>query len=134
MQYWLIKTEPDTYSWEDLVRDRRTEWTGVRNYQARNNLRKMQNGDLLFVYHSGSDKAIQGIVKIYRTARPDSTAEDEDWSSIEIEYVETFNTPVTLEEIKKKSELKHMVLVRNSRLSVQPVKETEWNICVDMGK
>ncbi len=128
MHYWLAKTEPDTYSWSDLVRDEKTSWTGVRNFQARNNIRAMQEGDLVFIYHSGDEKTIIGIAKVARAAYPDSTAKEGDWSTVDFKAVKPLNTPRTLAEIKKNPLLKNMVLVQNSRLSVQPVNKEEWEV------
>jgi predicted RNA-binding protein with PUA-like domain len=126
MAYWLAKTEPATYSWSDLVRDHKTSWTGVRNFQARNNLRAMQVGDEVFVYHSGDEKAIVGIAKVVRAAYPDTTAKEGDWSTVDLAAVKPLKTPISLAEIKKNAHLKKMVLVQNSRLSVQPVSNAEW--------
>jgi predicted RNA-binding protein with PUA-like domain len=130
MQYWLLKTEPGTYSWDDLVRDRRTAWTGVRNFQARNTLRAMRVGDLAFVYHSGEQKALLGIAKIVAAAYPDATARDGDWSAVDVAAVRPLVRPVTLTDCKASAELRDMVLVRNSRLSVQPVTPAEWRECL----
>lgn len=126
MNYWLIKTEPSTYSWNDLVSDKETEWTGVRNYLARNNLRAMKNGDLALVYHSLTDKAIIGIAKVVREAIPDTTATDGDWSMVRFKAEKELPQPFTLEDAKKELQLKNMVLLKSSRLSVQPVTKSEW--------
>ncbi len=126
MRYWLVKTEPSTYSWSDLVNDKATWWTGVRNFQARNNLRLMDVGDRVFVYHSMTEKAIKGIGEVVEAAKPDSTATDGDWSMIKIKAIRPLDSDVTLDEIKKNPRLKEMVLVKNSRLSVQPVTEEDW--------
>jgi predicted RNA-binding protein with PUA-like domain len=127
MQYWLIKTEPGTYSWNDLVRDKKTSWTGVRNFQARIHLRSMKVGDKAFVYHSGDEKAIQGVATIVKAAYPDSTANEGEWVTVDIAPSHAAITPLTLGAIKTIPELAQMVLVKNSRLSVQPVSEKEWN-------
>ncbi|MBP9828039.1 EVE domain-containing protein [Patescibacteria group bacterium] len=126
MNYWLIKTEPSTYSWSDLVSDKETEWTGIRNYLARNNLRAMKNGDLAFVYHSLTDKAIVGVAKVVREAIPDSTATDGDWSMVRFKAEHELPHPITLESAKKDPNLKDMTLLKSSRLSVQPVTQAQW--------
>ena len=126
MGHWLIKSEPATYSWGDLVRDKGTAWTGVRNYLARNTLRAMRVGDLAFVYHSGGEKAIKGIAKVVRAAYPDPTAPDGDWVAVDFEAVRPLERGLTLGEMKKNAELGKMVLLNNSRLSVQPVTGVEW--------
>ncbi|MEI6510793.1 MAG: EVE domain-containing protein [Candidatus Uhrbacteria bacterium] len=138
MNHWLLKTEPSTYSWDDLVQDKRTSWTGVRNYLARNTLRAMRVGDLAFVYHSGGEKAIKGIAKIVRAAYPDETATEgalrgasgrssgTDWVAVDIEPVRPFERDLTLGDMKKIPALAEMVLLNNSRLSVQPVTAGEW--------
>ncbi|MEO1099082.1 MAG: EVE domain-containing protein [Bacteroidota bacterium] len=133
MNYWLMKSEPGTYSWDDLVRDKRTFWDGVRNYQARNNMKDMKAGDLVLYYHSVNEKCALGIAKIVREFYPDSTVDDERWIMVDIEPVERFKKPVTLAEIKADERLSQMVLVNNSRLSVQPVKKEEFDIIVGMG-
>lgn len=128
MHYWLMKTEPGTYSWNDLLRDRSTSWTGVRNFQARIHLRAMMKGDNVFIYHSGDEKAIQGIATVVNAAYPDTTATEGDWVTVDIAPVTTAKSPLTLAAIKKIPELSTMVLVKNSRLSVQPVSDQEWSI------
>ncbi len=127
MSYWLVKTEPSTYSWNDLVRDQETWWTGIRNFQARNNLRLMKKGDQVFVYHSITEKAIKGIGEIVNEAKADDTATDGDWSMVKIKAIRLLDADVTLDTIKKNVVLKNMVLVKNSRLSVQPVLAEEWD-------
>ncbi len=126
MNYWLMKTEPGTYSWDDLVRDKRTEWDGVRNYGARNNMCEMKLGDLVFIYHSVNEKQIVGIAKVVATAHQDSTDTSGTWECVDIAAVEAVNPPVTLADVKADGKLADMVLVNNSRLSVQPVMATEW--------
>ncbi len=128
MKYWLVKTEPSTYSWQDLVRDQQTNWNGIRNYGARNNLRAMKEGDLVFVYHSVNEKAILGVARVVKEAYP----EESDWSQVDLEFEESLKRKVTLEEIKKNEVLKQMVLVKNSRLSVQPVAKREWDEIEEM--
>ena len=125
-QYWLVKSEPETYAWADLVRDKRTDWTGVRNYAARLHLRAMQPGDEVFFYHSGEAKSIVGIAKVARAAFPDTTADEDGWVAVELSAVKPLKNPVTLAQIKAEATLKDMKLVRESRLSVSPVKPAEW--------
>ena len=124
--YWLVKQEPSAYSWSDFVADGKTSWTGVRNYTARNNLREMQKGDEVFYYHSVTDKAILGIAEVARTAYPDTTAEEGDWSAVDLAARQPLSRLVTLDEIKKNARLKEMALLRLSRLSVQPVTSAEF--------
>ena len=124
MAYWLLKTEPGTYSWENLVKDKKTIWDGVRNFQARNNLKAMKKGDLAFIYHSGDDKSVMGVAKIAKEQFPDPT--DKDWVSVELVPHKKLKRPVSLSEIKANKRLAEMILVRVSRLSVQPVKEEEF--------
>jgi predicted RNA-binding protein with PUA-like domain len=126
MHYWLLKTEPSTYSWGDLVTEKTASWTGVRNFQARNNLRAMEKGDLAFIYHSVDEKAIVGIAEVSEIAYPDPTAIDGDWSAVDITAIKPI-TPISLDEVKRNLRLKNMVLARNSRLSVQPVTKEEWD-------
>jgi predicted RNA-binding protein with PUA-like domain len=125
-QYWLVKSEPETYSWADLVRDGRTDWTGVRNYAARLNLRAMQRGDRVLFYESVTTKAVIGLAEITKTAFPDTTADEPDWVAVEVKAVEPLQRPVTLEEIKQQPALAKMALLRLSRLSVQPVTAAEF--------
>lgn len=126
MQYWLLKTEPETFSWEDLLREQQSHWDGVRNYQARNNLRAMEKGDLAFFYYSGKQKGITGIVEICSAAYQDPSTEDDRWLAVTVEARERFPALVTLNAIKEDPELSEMVLLRNSRLSVQPVSAAEF--------
>lgn len=134
MRYWLLKSEPDVFGIDDLAAaPRRTEhWDGVRNYQARNFMREMKVGDLGFFYHSQSEKAVVGTVEVIAEAHPDSTADDPRWECVDIRAVETAPAPVTLAAIKADPRLSEMVLVRNSRLSVQPVTAEEWRIVCGM--
>lgn len=136
MAYWLFKSEPSTWSWEDQVAkgDEGEEWDGVRNYQARNNMRLMKRGDLGFFYHSQKDKEIVGIVEVSAEAHPDSTTDDDRWECVDIVAVKPFLEPVSLDAIKAEPKLANMVLVNNSRLSVQPVQEEEWKLISAMGK
>ncbi|MDB6113816.1 MAG: hypothetical protein JWQ83_1664 [Lacunisphaera sp.] len=125
-QYWLVKSEPETYSWDDLVRDKRTDWTGVRNYAARLHLKAMQPGDEVFFYHSGETKSVVGVAKVTKAAFPDTTADEEGWVAVELAPVKPLKAPVTLAQVKAEPSLKEMKLVRESRLSVSPVKPAEW--------
>ena len=135
MQYWLFKSEPSTWSWDQQVAkgDIGEEWDGVRNYQARNFMLQMNIGDLGFFYHSQTDKEIVGIVEVCANAHPDSTTDDARWECVDIRAVKPLNIPVTLEQIKTDPRLTEMVLVKNSRLSVQPVTAEEWSIICKLG-
>lgn len=135
MAYWLFKSEPDVWSWDDQVRKGAAgeEWHGVRNYQARNNMRAMRIGDLGFFYHSNVGKAIVGIVEVCATAHPDSTTDDPRWECVDIRAVAPLPRPVTLEEAKAEPRLAQMALVTNTRLSVQPVSEAEWQVVCELG-
>ena len=127
--FWLVKQEPSSYSWSDLVAEGETSWTGVRNFAARNNLRKMRKADEVLFYHSGEEKAVVGIAKVMRTAYPDSTAKEGDWSTVDLAAVKPLARPVTLREIKGNSRLRGIPLIRQSRLSVMPLAEAEfWEI------
>ena len=130
--FWLVKQEPSSYSWSDFVADGETSWTGVRNFAARNNLRKMQKADSVLFYHSGEEKAVVGIAKVVRTAYPDMTAKEGDWSTVDLAAVEPLARAVTLREIKANSRLKTIPLVRQSRLSVMPLTEPEFREIVSM--
>ena len=130
MAHWLMKSEPASYSWDDLVRDRATEWDGVRNNAARLHLKAMKPGDEAFLYHSMSDKAVIGIMRVTRGAAPDP--KDPDWVSVRVEPVRPLPRPVTLAEIKAEPSLKTMELIRQSRLSVAPVREEEWRKILQM--
>lgn len=131
--FWLVKQEPSSYSWSDFVSEGQTSWTGVRNYAARNNLRKMQKGDEALFYHSGEEKAVVGIARVIRTAYRDSTAQEEDWSTVDLAPVKPLRRPVTLREIKSDPRLKGILLVRQPRLSVMPLAESEFREIVKMG-
>lgn len=134
MRYWLFKSEPSTWSWDDQVAkgDAGEEWDGVRNYQARNFMREMEVGDRGFFYHSQKEKAIVGTVTVISEAHPDSTTDDDRWECVDIKALKPVKTPVTLDDIKAESALSDMVLLKNSRLSVQPVTEEEWRIVCEM--
>ena len=130
MAYWIMKSEPESYSWTDLVRDGGTEWDGVRNNTARLHLKAMKPGDEALFYHSMSDKAVVGIMRITREAAPDPR--DADWVSVRVEPVRTLDRPVTLAEIKAELSLAKMELIRQSRLSVAPVRDEEWAKVLEM--
>lgn len=130
--YWLVKQEPEAYSWNDFVKDGRTVWTGVRNFQARNNLRTMKKGDFVMFYHSVSDKEVVGIAKVEKESYPDPTAEEGDWSVVELVPHKALKTKVTLEQIKDDAVLKDMALVRQSRLSVTPLTEAQFKRVLEL--
>jgi predicted RNA-binding protein with PUA-like domain len=132
--FWLVKQEPSSYSWSDFVLEGQTSWTGVRNYAARNNLRKMQKSDEVLFYHSGQEKAVVGIAKVMRTEYRDPTAKEGDWSAVDLAPLKPLRHPVTLREIKSNPRLKNIQLVRQSRLSVMPLSETEFGEIVKMGE
>lgn len=132
-QHWLVKSEPDAYSWADLVRDKRTDWTGVRNYQARIHLNAMRKGDLVFFYESVTTKAVVGVAEITKTAFPDKTAEEPGWVAVEIMAVQPLAKPVTLAEIKTVPALANIALLRQSRLSVMPLKPAEFEKILKLG-
>jgi predicted RNA-binding protein with PUA-like domain len=131
--FWLVKQEPEAYSWDDLIADGETSWTGVRNYTARNNLRAMAKGDEVLFYHSVSEKAVVGICTVKRTAYPDPTAKDGDWSAVDLAPKNALKSPVTLAEIRDRKKLADMALLRLSRLSVQPVTGAQFAEIVRMG-
>jgi len=135
MRYWLFKSEPSVWSWEDQVAkgEAGEEWDGVRNYQARNFMREMRLGDRGFFYHSQKEKAVVGIVEICAQAHADSTTDDARWECVDIKAVEALKTPITLDTIKADPSLEDMILVKNSRLSVQPVTELEWHVICALG-
>lgn len=132
MNYWLVKSEPGTFSWDDLVRDKKTVWDGVRNFQARNNLKNMKKGDLAFFYHSGEDKAIVGMGKIIKEGYPEP--KDNNWVAVDIAPDKKLKKPVTLAQIKADKRLGNMVLVKASRLSVQPVKAEEFDLILALSE
>lgn len=133
MNHWLIKSEPGTYSWDDLVRDRKTHWDGVRNFQARNNIRAMRPGDLALFYHSVNEKAVVGVAEVTSEPYPDPTAKDGDWSVVDVAPAFALKRPVPLDAIKEQKGLADMVLVKQSRLSVQPVRKAEFDSIVKLG-
>lgn len=134
MAYWLFKSEPDVFGWDDLVAkaDRGEQWDGVRNYQARNNMRAMIPGELGLFYHSNLGKEAVGIVEVIAAAHPDSTTDDPKWECVDIKAVKPLPRPVSLDQAKAEPRLKDMVLVNNSRLSVQPVSEAEWSVIMEL--
>ena len=133
MQHWLVKTEPEKYAWADLVRDGRTMWDGVRNYQARNNMQQMQPGDLVLYYHSVSEKAVVGIAKVDKAAYPDPTTDDGKWVVVDLVPFRDFKEPVTLEQIKQDKRLENIALLRQSRLSVMPLTGEEFDVLLALG-
>ena len=133
MNHWLVKSEPAAYTWAQLVRDGQTAWTGVRNFQARNNLRAMKKGDAVFFYHSVSDKQIVGLARVAKEFYPDATATEGDWSCVDLEPVKPLKHPVTLEAIKADAVLKEMPLVKQSRLSVTPLTKAQAERLLKLG-
>ena len=127
MNYWIVKSEPEAYSWSQLVKDGATAWTGVRNFAARNHLRAMKCGDAVFFYHSGEQKAVVGLARVKREFYPDATAKEGDWSCVDLAAVKELAQPVTLAQIKADKILKDMVLARQSRLSVSPVTKAQFD-------
>jgi hypothetical protein len=134
MNHWLVKQEPTAYAWEEFVRDGKTAWTGVRNFQARNHLRAMAPGDRVLYYHSVTGKAVVGIAEVVRSAYPDATATEGDWSCVDIKPIEALRRPVTLEEIKLEASLADIGLLRQSRLSVMPLKKSEFDTILKLSK
>ena len=132
MAYWLAKSEPSTYSWDDFVKEKQTCWSGVRNYAARIHLRTMKKGDEVFFYHSNEGTDIVGIAKVIKEAYQDPTTDDDRWVSVDLKPVRKVKSPVTLDAIKKDKRLVNMALVRLGRLSVQPVTDEEWEIVMKM--
>jgi predicted RNA-binding protein with PUA-like domain len=132
-QHWLVKQEPESYSWDDFVRDGRTNWEGVRNYQARNNLKGMQPGDRVLFYASGDPKSVIGIAEVTKAAFPDATADEPGWVAVELKAVKPLAHPVSLAEIKGTPALSEVLLVRHSRLSVMPLGKQEFELIVKMG-
>jgi predicted RNA-binding protein with PUA-like domain len=133
MAYWLVKSEPSTYSWEQMVKDGRTFWSGVRNHQAANNMKAMKKGDRAFFYHSGDDKAVVGTVEIVKEYYPDSTDETSKFGMVDVKAGTALKTPVTLAAIKAEPKLKDLLLIRHSRLSVVPIDEPSWRLICTMG-
>ena len=132
MKYWLVKQEPEKYSFDDLLRDKKTIWDGVRNYQARNNLRDMKKGDKVLFYHSVLEKSVVGIAEVSKENFPDPS--DENWLVVEIKPSEKFANPVTLEQIKAEKTLENIALIKQSRLSVMPLTKKEFDVILKMSK
>ena len=131
MRHWLLRSEPDAYSWDDLVRDGGTEWNGVRNYTARNFLKEMQPGDRALFYHSNTEKAAVGVMEITRAWQPDG--DDGKWASVAVKPLDKLAKPVPLDAIKAEPRLKALEMIRQSRLSITPVREDEWAVLLEMG-
>jgi predicted RNA-binding protein with PUA-like domain len=134
MAYWLVKSEPSAYSWQQLVTEGSTVWSGVRNYAARNNLRAMSLGDEAFFYHSNEGLCIVGIARVCRTLYPDPTSSDETWGAVDFEPVKSLKTPVTLDQMKADTRLRDLELLRIGRLSVSKVTADQWKIILELGK
>ena len=130
---WLVKQEPETYSWDDFVRDGRTDWTGVRNFQARNNLRQMKVGDRVLFYHSGTGKCVVGIAEVAKAAYPDPTADDPQWVAVDLKPVKPLNEPVPLASLRYHAKLGNLPLIRQSQLSVMPLTKEEFETILAMG-
>jgi predicted RNA-binding protein with PUA-like domain len=133
MKHWMVKQEPEAYAWEQFVKDKGTAWTGVRNFQARNNLRAMTKGDEVFYYHSVTGKSVVGVARVAREAYPDATAKEGDWSCVDLVPVRACRSPVTLEQIKATPALRDLALLRQSRLSVMPLTAAEAKILRQLG-
>ena len=132
MAYWLVKSEPSAYSWDQLVKDKQTDWTGVRNYAARIHLRSMKKGDEVLFYHSNEGLEIVGIAKVVKKAYQDPTTDETAWVAVDLKPFKKLKNPVTMETIKKDKRLKDMALVRIGRLSVQPVSDKEWKVIMEL--
>ena len=131
---WMVKQEPEVYSWSNFIADGGTDWTGVRNYQARNNLREMKVGDRVLFYHSGKDKAVVGIAEVAKSAYADPTAEDPQWVAVDLKPIKALDTPVQLAAIRYDKRLSQLPLIRQSQLSVMPLTKDEFEAIVTMGK
>ena len=132
-QYWMVKQEPETYSWDDFVKDGRTDWSGVRNYQARNNLRQMKIGDRVLFYHSGKDKAVVGTAEVVKSAYPDPTADDPQWVAVDLKAGKQLGAPVPLAAIRYDKRLSQLPLIRQSQLSVMSLSKDEFDAILGMG-
>jgi predicted RNA-binding protein with PUA-like domain len=132
--HWMVKQEPETYSWSDFVSDGGTDWTGVRNYQARNNLREMKTGERVLFYHSGKDKAVVGLAEVVKSAYPDPTADDEQWVAVDLKPVKALKNPVPLAAIRYDKRLSQLPLIRQSQLSVMSLTKDEFDILVATGE
>jgi len=133
MQFWLVKQEPASYSWDDFVKEKLTSWTGVRNYEARNNLARMKKGDSVFFYHSGEDKAIVGLASVARPAYPDPTSDDDKWVAVDLKAGRPLGIPVTLQAIKDQPSLQNVALLKRSRLSVLPLLKEQFEAILSLG-
>ena len=133
-RHWLVKSEPSAYAWEDLQKEGKTAWTGVRNFQARNNLRSMKKGDLVFFYQSVTDPSVRGVTKVVKEAYPDPSAKEGDWSCVDLEKVYPLPFPVSLSDIKTDTPLSEIALIKQSRLSVMPLTRSEYDRILSMGK
>lgn len=134
MNYWILKTDSDTYSINDLKRDKETDWDGVRNYQARNNIRNMEPGDMALIYHSVTERQIMGIAEITSTPFVDKTAVDDNWSAVKIKFVNKLKKPIPLDTVKTDKKLSEIGLVKQSRLSVIPITEEQYEYILSLGK
>ena len=132
MKYWLLKSEPDAWSWDNQVKEGASMWDGVRNYQARNNLKEMKKNDLCFFYHSVTERSVVGIVKVVKEYYPDPTDKTGRFVVVDVKATKKLKNPVSLDQIKENSKLKDIALVKQSRLSVMPLKKTEWEIIIKM--
>ena len=132
MQYWLVKTEPETYSWDTLVKEKKGVWDGVRNFQARSNMKTMKKGDLVFVYHTGEEKSIVGLAKV--ASEPYPEPKDKDWVAVDLTPEKKLRKAISLAQVKADKKLANMVLVRVSRLSVQPVKQEEFDYIIELSQ
>ena len=132
MKYWLLKSEPDAWSWDNQIKEGASMWDGVRNYQARNNLKEMKKNDLCFFYHSVTERSIVGIVKVVKEYYPDPTDKTGRFVVVDVKATKKLKNPVSLDQIKENSKLKHIALIKQSRLSVMPLKKTEWEIIIKM--
>lgn len=132
MNYWIIKSDPHAYSWSDMKKDKVTFWDGVRNYQARNNLKLMEEGDIALYYHSNTDKALMGEVKIVREHFQDPTTDDNRWVAVDVEFVREYKNKLTLAEMKENENLQNIGLIKQSRLSVMPLTKKEYEVILDL--
>ncbi|MEE2942502.1 MAG: EVE domain-containing protein [Verrucomicrobiota bacterium] len=132
--YWLVKQEPEAYSWDDFVKEGETYWDGVRNYQARNNLRAMKKGDMVFFYHSVSGKEVVGVARVTKEHYPDPTAKEGDWSVVDLAPAKQMKKAVTLAQIKDQKSLENIALIKQSRLSVMPITESEFRCILNLGE
>lgn len=133
MNYWLVKTDPEAYSWEQFLKDKKTVWDGVRNYQARNSLKEMKTGDMALFYNSREERKVKGIVRVTKEAFPDPTTTDERWVAVELKVEKNFKKSVSLDEIKKDKVLSGITLIKQSRLSVMPLTESEFARITELG-